>query len=189
MSLGGHSDDALAAYATNWGIYEEAAAANGRTADRRNFRIAVQMHLADTREQALEDIRFGVDAWGGYARDVLPNMPVPKDVTDVREFITGTGRAIVGTPDDVIQAIERMQTGTGGFGVVLFMCHDWADWEATRRSYELFARHVIPHFQGQVDGRQTSYDVAAARQPEFHAAARDGVAAAKAEYEGGRKQD
>ena len=95
LSLGGHTDDALAAYAKNWGIYEEAAAAHGRTADRRKFRIAVQMHLADTREQAMEDIRFGVDAWGGYARDVLPNMPVPKDVTDVREFIVGAGRAII----------------------------------------------------------------------------------------------
>ena len=188
LSLGGHTDDALAAYAKNWGIYEEAAAAHGRTADRRKFRIAVQMHLADTREQAMEDIRFGVDAWGGYARDVLPNMPVPKDVTDVREFIIGAGRAIVGTPDDVIQAIERMQAGTGGFGVVLFMCHDWADWDATRRSYELFARHVIPHFQGQFDGRQNSYDVAAARQPEFHVAATDGVAAAKAEYDNKRGQ-
>ena len=188
LSLGGHSDDALAAYARNWGIYEEAAAAQGRTADRRGFRIAVQMHIADTREQAMEDIRFGVDAWGGYARDVLPNMPVPKGVTDVRKFIIDNGRAIIGTPEDVIRQIERMQAGTGGFGVVLFMCHDWADWEATRRSYELFARHVIPHFQGQFDGRQNSYDVAAARQPEFHAAAADGVAAAKAEYDNKRGQ-
>ena len=68
------------------------------------------------------------------------------------------------------------------------MCHDWADWDATRRSYELFARHVIPHFQGQFDGRQNSYDVAAARQPEFHVAATDGVAAAKAEYDNKRGQ-
>lgn len=186
LSLGGHSEEALAAYAKNWSVYEETAAAHGQVADRRNFRIAVQMHIADSREQALEDIKFGVEGWGAYARDVLPLGPVPKDVTDVAEFIVGTRRAIVGTPDDAIREIEVMQEGSGGFGVVMFMCHDWADWEATQRSYELFARHVIPHFQGQFQGRMDSYDVAAAGQPEFRAAAADGVATATEKYEAGK---
>jgi len=187
LSLGGHSDDALAAYAKNWGIYEEAATGHGYVPDRRNFRIAIQMHIADSREQAMEDIRFGIDAWGNYARDVLPNMPIPKDVNDVRNFIVKSDRAIIGTPKDVIQVIERMQTETGGFGMVLFMCHDWADWDATQRSYELFARHVIPHFRNQLDSRKASYSNAAGRQPEFRAAALDAVAAAKAEYDKGTK--
>ncbi len=185
LSLGGHSDDALAAYAKNWGIYEETMTAHGRVADRAKFRIAIQMHISDTREQALKDISFGVEQWGGYARDVLPLGPVPKEVTNVAEFVVGAKRAIVGTPDDAIREIEHMQAGSGGFGVVMFMCHDWADWEATRRSYELFARHVMPHFQGQVAGRQTSYDEAAARQPEFRAAALDGIATATEQYEAG----
>jgi len=183
LTLGGHSDEALAAYAKNWGIYEETAAANGRTADRARFRIAVQMHIAETRERAVEDIRYGVEEWGGYARDVLPLGPVPKEVTNVAEFVVGQRRAIVGTPDDAIAEIERMQAGSGGFGVVMFMCHDWADWEATQRSYALFARHVMPHFQGQLSPRQASYDEAARRQPEFRAAALDGIAAATEEYE------
>jgi limonene 1,2-monooxygenase len=183
LSLGGHSDEALAAYAKNWGIYEETAAAHGHAADRNKFRIAVQMHIADTREQALKDIRFGVEEWGGYARDVLPNRPVPKEVRDVAAFVVDAKRAIVGSPDDAIREIEHMQAGSGGFGVVMFMCHDWADWDATRRSYELFARHVMPHFQGQFAARQTSYDDAAARQPEFRAAALDGVATATEQYE------
>jgi limonene 1,2-monooxygenase len=78
-----------------------------------------------------------------------------------------------------------MQSGSGGFGVVMFMCHDWADWAATIRSYELFARHVMPHFQGQFSGRRNSYDDAAARQPEFRSAAADGVATATEKYEAG----
>ena len=183
LSLGGYSDDALAAYAKNWGIYAETAALHGHVADRARFRIAVQMHIAESRDQALKDIRFGVEQWGGYARDVLPLGPVPKEVTNVAEFIVESRRAIVGTPDDAIREIEHMQAGSGGFGVVMFMCHDWADWAATRRSYELFARHVIPHFQGQFTMRQNSYDDAAARQPEFRAAALDGIATATEKYE------
>lgn len=185
LTLGGISDDALAAYAKNWGIYTDLATANGLTADRRKFRIAVQMHIAETREQALEDIQFGCQDWGLYARDVLPLGPVPKEVEDVPEFIVSNRRAIVGTPDDVIGEIERMQQGAGGFGMVMFMCHDWADWAAARHSYELFARYVMPHFQGQLSGRRTSYDSAATRQPEFRAAATDGIAKATEEYEAG----
>jgi limonene 1,2-monooxygenase len=191
LSLGGHSDAALEAYAKNWSICEETAAAHGRTADRRKFRIAVQMHIAETSEQAREDIAFGVEKWGAYARDVLPRGPIPKDVTDVGDFVTSTGRALVGTPDDAIRDIARMQEGSGGFGVVMFMAHDWADWAATQRSYELFARYVMPHFQGQLAPRQDSYDRAAANQPEFQAAAADGVTRAIEEYEksapGGKK--
>lgn len=183
LSLGGQSEEALAAYAKNWSLYEETAAANGHIADRGKFRIAAQMHIADTKEQALKDIKFGVEEWGRYARDVLPLGPVPKDVDNVADFIVESRRAIVGTPDDAIREIELMQEGSGGFGVVMFMCHDWADWDATRRSYELFARHVMPHFQGQFEGRRESYDVAAARQPEFRAAAADGVAKATEKYE------
>ncbi|MBT5049143.1 MAG: LLM class flavin-dependent oxidoreductase [Rhodospirillaceae bacterium] len=186
LSLGGQSDEALAAYAKNWALYEETAAANGQIADRGKFRIAAQMHISDTREQALKDIKFGVEEWGRYARDVLPLGPVPKDVENVADFIVESRRAIVGTPDDAIREIELMQEGSGGFGVVMFMCHDWADWEATRRSYELFARHVIPHFQGQFEGRRESYTAAAARQPEFRSAAADGVANATEKYESGK---
>ena len=187
LTLGGYSDDALANHAKNWGIYTETATANGFAADRRKFRIAVQMHIAETKEQALNDIKFGVEQWGGYARDVLPLGPVPKDVTNVADFIVDNRRAIVGTPDDVIREITRMQEKSGGFGTVMFMCHDWADWAATQRSYELFARHVMPHFQGQFAGRQSSYDDAATRQPEFRAAATEGIAKATEEYEAGDK--
>ena len=189
LTLGGYSDDALAAYAKNWGIYTEITAANGLEADRRKFRIAVQMHIAETRDQALKDIGFGVEQWGGYARDVLPLGPVPKDVTNVAEFVVENRRALVGTPDDAIREITHMQEGSGGFGMVMFMCHDWADWAATQRSYELFARHVMPHFQGQIAGRQTSYDAAADRQPEFRAAATEGIAKATEVYETGDRQN
>jgi limonene 1,2-monooxygenase len=76
-----------------------------------------------------------------------------------------------------------MQVGSGGFGVVTFMAHDWADWGTTQRSYELFARYVMPHFQGQLKPRQASYDEAAKNQPAHREAAADGVNRAIKEYE------
>ena len=34
---------------------------------------------------------------------------------------------------------------------MLFRAHEWANREQTLRSYELFARYVMPRFQGSID--------------------------------------
>jgi limonene 1,2-monooxygenase len=175
LSLGGVSDGALAAYDANWAVCEETAAAHGQSVDRRDFRVAIFMHLADSAAQARDDVRFGIDGWARYARDILPFSPVPDDVGDVTEFLLANQGAVIGTAGDAIEAIERAQAGSGGFGVVLLMAHDWADWDATRRSHELFARHVIPHFRGNLDGRRTSYDFSKARLPGLMPSAQQGL--------------
>jgi limonene 1,2-monooxygenase len=45
-----------------------------------------------------------------------------------------------------------MQVETGGFGGLLLATHEWASTEKLRRSYEMFARYVIPHFRGHTRG-------------------------------------
>ena len=47
-----------------------------------------------------------------------------------------------------MKAIRNLQEVTGGFGVVLGFAHDWASREATLRSWELFARYVVPELNG-----------------------------------------
>src|SRR5439155_23702076 len=42
-----------------WAIAEEAAAAAGKTVDRNDWRIVVPFYLAETREQAIDDVREG----------------------------------------------------------------------------------------------------------------------------------
>jgi limonene 1,2-monooxygenase len=66
------------------------------------------------------------------------------------------GIATVGTPDDAIATIEKLSAKTGGFGTFLFLAHDCADWAATKRSYELFAEHVIPACRDMNAGRDDS---------------------------------
>src|SRR6202171_5905108 len=61
LSIGGTSDDALKAHASNWGVYEESAKAHGKTADRRKWRIVTFAHVAETREQARADMKFGLE--------------------------------------------------------------------------------------------------------------------------------
>ena len=54
--------------------------------------------------------------------------------------------------------IERLQAKQGEFGVMLFQSHNWADWEETKKCYELYARFVMPHFAGINRNRQDSYN-------------------------------
>jgi limonene 1,2-monooxygenase len=65
----------------------------------------------------------------------------------------------------VARGIERLiGLSKGGFGALLFRAHDWADREQTWRSYELFARYVMPRFQGALDMPRASQDWAQANR-------------------------
>src|SRR2546428_732262 len=62
------------------------------------------------------------------------------------------GTTLVGSADTVVRGIEHLQRlSDGGFGGLLFRAHEWATREQTLRSYELFARYVMPRFQGSTD--------------------------------------
>lgn len=182
LSLGGASDEALAGYAGNIAICEETAAQYGRRFDRRGFCIAVPVHIAETREKARADMAFGFANWVKYSHEVLPFSPVPHGQTDPLDFLIARRSAIIGTPDDAIAALEAMQAGVGGFGAFLIMEQNWADWSAQNRSYEMFARYVIPHFRNQLAARQESYDVSAAAYPEYVERAKQAMARAKARH-------
>jgi limonene 1,2-monooxygenase len=161
LAIGGTSDDALKAHAANWGVYEETARANGKVPDRRKWRIVTFAHVAETREQARADMQFGLDDFKRYFAEVATFPIVPPDITgDPADYLTSSGIACIGTPDDCIRHFERLWRGSnGGFGGVLLLAHNWANWEATKKSYELMARYVHPRFQRNSNElRQWSYD-------------------------------
>jgi limonene 1,2-monooxygenase len=160
LSIGGTSDDALVAHAANWGILEESARAHGKTVDRSKWRIVTFAHVATSREQARKDVEFGLADFSRYFSEVATFPIIPPDIPDPCEHLISSGLACIGTPDDCIRHFERLWQGSnGGFGAVLLLAHNWADWAATQRSYELMARFVHPHFQrGSNRMRTHSYD-------------------------------
>ena len=74
------------------------------------------------------------------------------------DVINGAGAGVIGTPEQARAQVQRLWDQSGGFGCMLQMGHEWANPAATRRSAELFAAEVIPHFQGQA---QPTIDAAA----------------------------
>jgi limonene 1,2-monooxygenase len=160
LSIGGTSDDALVAHAANWGVLEESARTHGKSVDRSKWRIVTFAHVATSREQARKDVEFGLADFARYFSEVATFPIIPPDITDPCEHLISSGLACIGTPDDCIRHFERLWKGSnGGFGAVLLLAHNWSDWAATQRSYELMARFVHPHFQrGSNSMRVHSYD-------------------------------
>jgi limonene 1,2-monooxygenase len=167
LSIGGTSPEALARHKANWELYEETARANGHVPDRSKWRLVGLMHIAETREQAKKNVEFGLRAFADYFRDVATFPIVPPDVADPYAFMVESGTACIGTPDDGIAYIERLLAGSGGFGVVCELAHNWADWEQTKRHFELMARFVHPHFQRSREPLKHSYDFAAQHHIDF----------------------
>ena len=130
LSIGGTSDDAMKHHASNWDLYASTAAENGHVPDRKNWRLVTLMHIAETREQARENVKHGLDQFCDYFRDVATFPIVPNDITDRYQFMIDSGSACIGTPDDAIAFIERLLKGSGGFGVIMELAQNWADWAA-----------------------------------------------------------
>ena len=112
-------------------------------------------------------MQFGVQAFADYFRDVATFPIIPPDVANPVEWLIETGTACIGTPDDAIAYVERLVKGSGGFGVLCELAQNWADWDATKRHYELMARFVHPHFQKSRDLLRGSYDYAVGHRVDF----------------------
>ena len=151
--------------AAQWRIAEEEAERSGATVRREDWRLAVVVHLADSRAEALDAIRDGAARYViDYAEETTGRpraVPGPREL--VAEQMLDRGGWIVGTPDDCIAAIERLVERSGGFGGLLVWGNEWAGRERIHRSYELLARYVMPRFQGSLTGIEASNAVARAR--------------------------
>ena len=154
------------ALANHWNVMEERAATFGTQVDRSKWRLVGIMHVAETREQAYKDVEHGIEQWFEYFQKVaaFPQMAVEGNrVREMIDFVNEAGIGVIGTPDDAAAQVQKLVDQSGGFGAMLLMAHEWANPEATRRSYELIAQHVMPKFQGQaqptLDARRRAGEV------------------------------
>src|SRR5258706_555856 len=72
---------------------------------------------------------------------------------------TPTRHGVIGTPADAIAAAQDIYDTQGEFGCALTLPNNIADWPQTRRSFELYANHAIPHFRGSNAARIAVYDL------------------------------
>jgi alkanesulfonate monooxygenase SsuD/methylene tetrahydromethanopterin reductase-like flavin-dependent oxidoreductase (luciferase family) len=133
---------------------ELGASKSGRTPDRSEWRIAREIYVAETTEQAREEVLGGtigrdfrqyfiplmkyVNGTGLFKID--PEMP---DEAVTPEYLVDNVW-IVGSPDDVTEKIRQMHRDVGGFGVLLAMGHEWQPEESWVNSVTSLAKDVMP---------------------------------------------
>ena len=154
LSLGATTNGGFDALALHWDVMEQLGAEYGTPPHRDRWRLVGPMHLAETREQAIEDVRFGLDDWADYTQHILAAPHFRAGGSSFAErvaWVNDTGLGVIGTPAEAVAQIRRLEAQSGGFGPYLLMHHEWARPGATARSYELFAQHVMPRFQATGD--------------------------------------
>jgi len=155
----------------NWKIANEIAAENGKAMDPARLRLVGPVHIAETRQEAFDNVKFGLEKWQNYfsgisavaGREATQGMSVEDQVK--------SGALVIGTPDDAIAQIRRLQAKQGEFGVFLQLAHNWANFENTKKSYELWQRHVTPVINKANEARATAFDWARDNKERFIGAA------------------
>ena len=162
LSIGAMVPAGMRSLPTQWSFAEESAKEHGNTVERNNWRIVMNWHIAETKEEAREQAKEGLFKHNNeYSVAALnPDEGItyktPDDAVDAVAFSEGS-TAVIGTPDDLVAKIKEMISITGGFGCVIGFAHDWANRENTLKSWDLVARYVVPEINGLIDGYRDSY--------------------------------
>ena len=155
ISIGGMASQGLKSLARQWEFAEESALKHGTAIDRKNWRILMSWHIAESRDQAREEAKDGLLIHNNEytTRALRPDdgqiFKTADEAVDAVAF-SGVGNAVIGTPDDLINKIQEMIDVTGGFGAVIGFAHDWANRENTKKSWDLVARYVIPEINSML---------------------------------------
>ena len=140
--------------ASHWEAVEAGAEKARRDADRSIWRIAREVYIAETTEQARAEAINGTIGrdFADYFLRTLPRMkmlglmksdPDMPDSDVTLEYLVDEVW-IVGSPDDVAEKLRRLYHDVGGFGVLLAMGHEWQPREAWVDSITLLANEVMP---------------------------------------------
>ena len=161
ISIGSLSSEGLNSLAQQWSFAEQAAEKHGQVADRKQWRVLLSWHIAETREKAREQARDGLFRHhneyitGTLQRPGAKPFKTPDQAVDLMGFSDGAA-AVIGTPDDLVAKIKSVLEISGGFGTIVGFVHDWANPENTFRSWDMVARYVVPEINGYLTGLRKS---------------------------------
>jgi limonene 1,2-monooxygenase len=167
-----------------WRIAEETAAEYGNTMDRNEWRVVLHVHLAESRKEAIEQARVRA---GRYQREYFEQTlgqaaPMDGPADKIIDTMVESGAWCVGTPDDLIATIERLDEDSGGFGGFMIQATEWGTREQVLHSYELLARYVMPRFQGSLVNLETSQRESADRKEALQELRAQALARAQSDY-------
>ena len=113
LSLGATTREGFDVLAHHWNVVEAEAGKHDRGTDRSAWRLVGPMHIAETKKQAIEDVRYGFDQFCDYTQRTLalPTFRAQGDTFEERvAWINETGLGVIGTPDEAIAQIQRLSS-------------------------------------------------------------------------------
>lgn len=139
---------------SHWKSVEQGAQSVGRTPDRSIWRVARDVFVADTTQEARRQVLEGTIGrdFRGYLLklltkckmlNLLKNRPDMPDADVTLEYLVDNV-FLVGSPDEVARKLKQLHADLGGFGTLLAMGHEWAPRDAWVRSMTLLKREVMP---------------------------------------------
>ena len=168
LSLSMSVPGGFAALETTWGIVTDQAAKSGRDEpDRAGWRVLGIVHLADTRDQAIDDCTYGLQDFanyfgGGPGSFRWPTPPTGPRPSSRRGSSSQTMRAkaiaVSAHPATRSPISRTCWSGLVASAPSCYLAMTGRRRGATYHSYELFAREVIPHFKGQLSAPRSSHD-------------------------------
>jgi limonene 1,2-monooxygenase len=175
ISIGSLSQEGLNALPTQWGFAEAAARKHGTSVDRKDWRVLLSWHIAETRERARAEAKDGLFRHHNEYITGTLQRPGAKPFASPEEAVEKTAyseeaAATIGTPDDLVARIKSIFEVSGGFGTVVGFVHDWANPENTRRSWDMVARYVVPEINGHLAGLRRSQRFVATERGVFERA-------------------
>jgi limonene 1,2-monooxygenase len=175
ISIGSLSEEGLNSLPTQWGFAEAAAAKHGQTVDRKDWRVLLSWHIAETREKARAEAKDGLFRHHNEYITATLQRPgavafkSPDEAVDRTAFVPGAVSTI-GTPDDLVARIKSVLEMSGGFGTVVGFVHDWANPDNTMRSWDMVARYVVPEINGYLAKLRESREFLATNREYFNRA-------------------
>ncbi len=141
--------------------YARAAKAAGHSAPLKNITVARYVWLADSRREAMDDLRADINYELGYQmkrgliRLIKSNydLGIKGDEVTFDQLIEA-GIYYIGDPDTVAKQLREFYEAAGGFGTLLIVTgKKWATREKVFRSMRLFMDHVAPQLRGLIAAR------------------------------------
>ncbi len=147
----------LASIPTHWEAYQRGAAKTGRVANRQDWRVSLDIHVAETTEEArsnvlnhgmartYEEYFFPLFRKLGFLPLIKPDENMPDEAITVDYLMDNSW--VIGDPDYCVRRIREVYDSVGGFGTLLQLTQDWDPPEIGMKSMELFAKHVMPQLR------------------------------------------
>ncbi len=145
---------------THWEAYRRGAAKADLVPDRRDWRICLDVHVAETTEEARNHaLNHGMArSYSQYFLPLLrklkflslikPEESMPDEAVTIDYLLDN--HWVVGDPEYCFERIRQVYDRVGGFGTLLLVAQDWDPPEIGWKSLELFSKEVAPKLRGLV---------------------------------------